>query len=297
MTGAEFYLEDLKSKFTKINPNEYALSYSGGRDSHLLLWFIKEYAKIDGIEIISVNTYMEHPEILARMKEHADRLLIPKLKPMEIKEKYGSPCFSKRQDHVISNYQKAILKGRAPSPSSSAIVNRTYAADKNSSYNLSKKASEYVLSGNAHRISPMCCKCLKKDPIKDYEKETGRKSIMGVRSFESQMRSQAYTSCFTKDRNFTPIWDLSDSLMREIYEEFEIETPQIYNHIERTGCMGCPYGIYKKSTQKELKLMTPAQRRFAWKLFEESYKIRGLSEQFQIELAIEWKEFKRVNKS
>ena len=36
MTNAKFYLEDLKSKFRKINTNEYYLSYSGGKDSHLI---------------------------------------------------------------------------------------------------------------------------------------------------------------------------------------------------------------------------------------------------------------------
>lgn len=30
MNNAEFYLEDLKTKFNKINPKEYYLSYSGG---------------------------------------------------------------------------------------------------------------------------------------------------------------------------------------------------------------------------------------------------------------------------
>lgn len=40
----DLYLHDLKTKFNKIKPNEYYLSYSGGKDSHLLYWFIKEYA-------------------------------------------------------------------------------------------------------------------------------------------------------------------------------------------------------------------------------------------------------------
>ena len=43
MDNVDFYLEDLKTKFNKINPKEYYLSYSGGKDSHLLYWFIKEY--------------------------------------------------------------------------------------------------------------------------------------------------------------------------------------------------------------------------------------------------------------
>ena len=39
-------LKCLKSRFqTKIDKHDYYLSYSGGRDSHFLYWFIKEYLK------------------------------------------------------------------------------------------------------------------------------------------------------------------------------------------------------------------------------------------------------------
>ena len=73
MTDVEFYLFDLKSKFQKINPNQYYLSYSGGKDSHFLYWFIKEYAHIDGIEVVGCNTYMEHPEIRDRIYKNSDK--------------------------------------------------------------------------------------------------------------------------------------------------------------------------------------------------------------------------------
>lgn len=101
----DLYLLDLKSKFNKINPNDYYLSYSGGRDSHLLYWFIKEYApEFSNIPVIAVNTYMEHPEIRDRIYKYSDKVLLPSLKPFEIKEKYGIPCFSKEQDYYIYYY-------------------------------------------------------------------------------------------------------------------------------------------------------------------------------------------------
>lgn len=58
--NAELYLYDLKTKFDKINPKDYYLSYSGGKDSHLLYWFIKEYAHIDDIVIVGDNTMSEY---------------------------------------------------------------------------------------------------------------------------------------------------------------------------------------------------------------------------------------------
>ena len=86
MSKEDFYLIDLKSRFDKIKPNTYYLSYSGGKDSHFLYWFIKEYLHRDDIKIVGINTYMEHHEILKRILKNCDIVLLPKLKPFEIKE-------------------------------------------------------------------------------------------------------------------------------------------------------------------------------------------------------------------
>lgn len=51
MDEVDFYLEDLKSKFDKINPKEYYLVYTNGKDSNILYWFIKDYLKNNDIEI------------------------------------------------------------------------------------------------------------------------------------------------------------------------------------------------------------------------------------------------------
>ena len=58
MDEEDFYLKDLESKLKKIDKSKYYLSYSGGKDSHFLYWFIKEYLHDDEIEIVSVNTYI-----------------------------------------------------------------------------------------------------------------------------------------------------------------------------------------------------------------------------------------------
>ena len=52
MTETEFYLLDLEAKFKKIDKKQYYLSYSGGRDSHFLYWFIKEWLHDEEIEIV-----------------------------------------------------------------------------------------------------------------------------------------------------------------------------------------------------------------------------------------------------
>ena len=272
----EFYLVDLKSRFDKIKPNEYYLSYSGGKDSHFLYWFIKEYLKRDDIKIVGINTYMEHHEIRDRILKNSDIVLYPELKPMQVKEKYGSPCFSKIQDDFIDRYQRGSR--------SKSLMERIQAREfigrdgkiHTSSFSLNKKARELLLSGELHRVSPKCCKMLKKDTAHKFEKETGLKAILGVRGAEGAMRKSQYKSCFTKDKKFTPLWDLTDELMEKIIKEYNIEVPNVYQHINRTGCMGCPYGSYKHDTEKELLLISDSQFKFVCEYFKESYKVLGI---------------------
>ena len=278
MDEVDFYLEDLKSKFRKLKNvggyDKYYLSYSGGKDSHLLYWFIKEYSypEFKDIKIVGCNTYMEHSQILKRILNNSDIVLLPKMKPMEIKEKYGIPCFSKEQDQYIYYYQKAIKENRKPPKSYEDKIFRRYRTN----FNLSKKASEYVLSGNAHNITHLCCYYLKKKPFHDFEKQSGLKPILGVRGGESKLRKAQYKSCFTKNKKFTPLHDLSDELLEKIYIKYKIEIPEVYKHIKRTGCMGCPYGSYKHDTEKELELINENQRKFVCEYFKESYEVLGI---------------------
>ncbi len=272
----DFYLIDLKSKFDKIKPNTYYLAYSGGKDSHFLYWFIKEYLKRDDIKIVGVNTCMEHPQIRDRILKNSDIVLRPSMKPFDIKKQYGSPCFSKVQDNIIDIYQRGYR-----SKTLMSMVNREDYIGKDGKkhtqkFGLNNKARELLLNGQLHKVSPKCCFYLKKKPAHDFEKETGLKAILGVRGSESGLRKSKYKTCFTKEGKFTPIHDLSDDLMNAIYEKYNIEIPEIYNHVTRTGCMGCPYGSYKHDTEKELMLIKGNQRDFICEYFKESYEVLGI---------------------
>lgn len=104
---------------------------------------------------------------------------------------------------------------------------------------------------------------------------------------ESGRRGLVYRSCFTKDGKFTPLWDLTDSLLDQIYKKFHIEIPNIYNFVSRTGCMGCPYGSWKKETKIELDLLPENKRKFVIEYFKESYDVPGIDykhQQFNLNL-------------
>lgn len=247
MTDVEFYLYDLKTKFNKIDPEKYYLSYSGGKDSHLLYWFIKEILHEDRIAIVGDNTYMEHPEIRDRIYKYSDIVLSPTMKPHEIKKKYGIPCFSKEQDFYIYYYQNALRKGKQPAKTIQQKIDGTY--DKGFK-GISKKAREYVKSGNSHKITHLCCYYLKKKPFHDYEKAVGKKAILGVRGDESLLRKTQYRSCFTQSGKFTPLYDLTQELEDKIIKEYNIEVPEIYNYVDRTRMCWLPLWKFKRRNGK-----------------------------------------------
>lgn len=279
------YLIKLMQRFReKIEFDKYYLSYSGGKDSHLLYWFIKEVLQDDKIKIVGINTYMEHHEIRDRIYSNCDVVLVPELKPFEIKEKYGSPCFSKIQDDFIDRYQRGLRNKSLLERINSRKFLGKDGKIHTSSFSLNKKARELLLSGKLHRVSPKCCYYLKKKTAHDYEKESKRKAILGVRANEGAMRKAQYQTCLQKKGTFTPIFDMSDEIEKQIYERYKIEIPEVYNHIQRTGCMGCPYGHYKHDTEKELELLNENQRKFVCQYFKESYEVLGIDTSRQINL-------------
>jgi 3'-phosphoadenosine 5'-phosphosulfate sulfotransferase (PAPS reductase)/FAD synthetase len=278
----EFFLEDLKSKFTKINPSDYYLSYSGGRDSHFLYWFIKDYLKDNKIEIVSINTQMEIPEIRKRMQENADKILYPVLKHFEIKEKYGIPCFTKNQDELIYRYRKCKEKNHEITKQLiKLVVNSKETTD---FFRISNLAHDLLFSGNLHKVSHLCCKYLKKEPSINYEKLSGKKPIIGIMHIESLRRSSNFKTCFNKQGYFYPILDLTKDLQEKIEKEYEIPVPSVYNFIDRTGCAACPYGIKSKETSFELDILPNKQREFVLEYFKESYAARNFVYQYKLDL-------------
>lgn len=294
MNQAEFYLEDLKSKFSKIDPSNYYLAYSGGRDSHFLLWFIKEYLHETRIPAVFSNTGMEIPEIRDRGLANADVVLKPAMKHAEIKEKYGIPLNTKASDEWVYRYQSRKEQGVSDEDMPGWIkyyamrqvdaIEHGRKTGKLSYTAVNKKTCEAMLAGTLHRVSNMCCKFLKKDPGHRYAKEHGLKKITGIMGSESWIRKTQFTSCFTKKGHFVPLWDLTEEVRNEIEQEFDIPVPKVYDYVDQTGCAGCPYGQHGKghgfaNTNLALSLCSEGHRKFILDYFKESYEFKGYSYQ------------------
>jgi len=186
MNEAEFYLEDLKSKFSKINPNEYYLAYSGGRDSHFLLWFIREYLHETRIPAVYSNTGMEIPEIRDRALANCDVVLKPVMKHYEIKEKYGIPLNTKASDQYVWNYQKRKEQGISDEDMPDWVkyyaMRQVDATERGRKLGLlgftvvNKRTSEAMINGSLHKVSDRCCMFLKKMPGHMYQERERERS-------------------------------------------------------------------------------------------------------------------------
>lgn len=261
----DMYIKKLDIRFEKkIEHSKYYLSYSGGKDSHLLYWYIKELRHFDDIEIVGVNTSFEIPEIRERIMKYSDVVLHPELNRWQIKEQYGIPCFSKVQDEFIHRYQKG---NRSENTMGRITGSGTC------KFALNTTARELTLSGKMHKCSRQCCVYNKERPMQHYGAKNGKNPIMGVRTAEGANRKNAYRTCMTKKGAFTPIYDFPDFIVDWIYQKYEIEVPRCYQYLERTGCAGCPYG---KHIETELALLPELQRQQVIKYFKESYDVLGV---------------------
>ena len=265
--AANAFLKGLEDRFkNKIDPEKYYLSYSGGKDSHLLYWFIKEWLHEDRIVIVGVNTSFEIPEIRDRILKNSDVVLHPIMHRKEIKEKYGIPCFSKIQDEYIYRYQR----GNRSQNTMNAVMGI------NPILRLNNKARTLLLSGELHRVSRKCCEKNKEVPMQKWGKKNGKNAIMGVRRGESKTRGAQYTSCLKKNGDFSPIYDWTDEMVDLVYRVYDIEIPTCYFVVDRTGCAGCPYGNHGHAVESELSLLPRLQRKAAIDFFRESYDVLGV---------------------
>lgn len=262
------FLEFLKDRFkSKIKPEEYYLAYSGGKDSHFIWWFIKEYLHDDKIKIVGVNTSFEIPEIRDRILKNSDIVLHPSRNRWWIKDNFGIPCYSKQQDEFIYRYQHGSRSDNT----------MKYIMGQNPVLNLNAKARDKLLSGQLHPISNKCCYYNKELPLIQYGKQTGRKAIMGVRQSESLLRKSRYNTCLSNKGDFRPIYDFTDTLLDDIYKAYNIEIPKCYTYVSRTGCAGCPYG---RNCEKELAILPELQKKQVIKYFKESYDVKGINYYF-----------------
>lgn len=254
------YPLEIKIEKTKVRIMEWYtywgssvyVSFSGGKDSTVLLDIARQvYPKVPAV---FVDTGLEYPEIRKFVKTIDDvTWLKPKMTFKEVIEKYGYPVVSKEQAGWIKDYQIGGTEKRR---------NRINKVSKKWQY----------LKDAPFKISDECCNKIKKDPARIYEKETGRKCILGNLADESYKRMQDYLrfgcNAFEARRPLSrPLGFWTEQDILRYLKEHEITYSSVYGDIiekdgelvttgeDRTGCMWCMFGSHLDSEPNKFQRM------------------------------------------
>lgn len=242
----------IKEWYENWNGQVY-LSYSGGLDSTALLHMIR---KTVGEEVPAVfsNTGLEFPEIVRFVRKASGEFLeiYPRDKKgkrisfKQVVSEYGFPLISKETALKIQKLRHGKLSDR--------YRNYLLNGDERGKFGVLAKKWQFLIN-TEFDTSEKCCHIMKKNPFKQYEKESGRKTYIGTTQDEGFMRARLYahTGCNVYDGKTIksqPLgpWNRQD-VLRYIVEN-DVEICSVYGDIrkspnglyyttgeQRTGCM------------------------------------------------------------
>ena len=240
------------------------VSFSGGKDSTVLLHIARQI--YPDIEAVFVDTGLEYPELKEFVKTVPNVTVVkPKMSFREVIEKYGYPVISKE----VSN----VVEGARSNPNS-VRAKRLRGEFKNKDGNKSIFNCEkykYLLEA-PFKCSDKCCSIMKKAPAKLFDKESGKKPILGLMANESQKRRRDYlkTGCNAFDKKnpqSQPMGFWTEQDVLQYLKEYNIPYASVYEDIvekdgkltttglRRTGCMFCLFGVGLEKEPNRFQLM------------------------------------------
>lgn len=299
MKNCEFLYEEAKHKLKDlVNTNNIPLdkiymSFSGGRDSTIMLHMIEDLGWKNKIKIAHFNTTMEFEAttefVNKKISEGWNIDITKPIKTMpQIYKEYGKPFHSKQASEMIGRLQKHNFNFKDDTyksfdelilkyPKCRAALKWFTGHDRATL--VCPKWVKRALVFNEIRIANKCCEFLKKKPAKEYEKANDIVlSIIGVRKSESLARNYAYKGCVWSDNKhfkFFPLLYFNDRDIEDIVELKNIELSKAYTvyNQKRTGCVGCPFGKNHKEELEVLRKFEPKKAKIVEYLYNDIYQL------------------------
>jgi len=248
-----FTISRIVEFYNKTNGKCY-VSYSGGKDSCVLLHIARKL--YFDIPVVFCDTGLEYPEVKEHVAITEDvQVIRPSINFREVIDGFGYPVVSKE---VAQTIRKARM-GQRDAISKLDGTRLDTKTGKISQYNIPKY--KYLLDA-PFKISEQCCDTLKKEPFKRYEKETGRKPILGTMASESVMRRSNWMrygcNSFDGKRIISrpmSFWTEQDVLhyifvrgikIPSVYGEVTysaVDKKWLTTGVSRTGCIFCLFGL------------------------------------------------------
>lgn len=232
--------------------------FSGGKDSTVLLHLVRRI--YPGIKAVFSNTGLEFPELVSFVVKNDNVTIVkPDKSFRHVINEYGYPVASKKIAMMIS---------RIRSPKSKNVFCRNLYlhglkkdGTKGASSSKLPQKWRYLLDA-PFLISDECCKILKKDPLRKFQKRTGMFPIMGVMASESETRMVKYlkTGCNSfnsKEPQSKPLGFWTEQDILAYIKKYNLEIASVYGDVvedengklkttgeQRTGCIYCLFGIH-----------------------------------------------------
>lgn len=226
------------------------ISVSGGSDSdcivHLVCTYFPEY--LEKCHFVYINTGLEYEATKRHICELEKKygIEIKRIRGrsvVSVVKEYGVPILSKTRSEDIYYYMKG---------SQYAIDRIDGGVKNNTRYGYPKNMVDMIhyAKDNGIKISPRCCQCSKKLPLKRFARENGiNLNVTGERKAEGGQRASAHKSCFEEHKDglhkYMPLWWWSDEVKRIFKQSEGIQYSDCYEvyGMNRTGCVGCPFSL------------------------------------------------------
>lgn len=244
------------------------VAFSGGKDSTVLKHIVD--SMYDDVPSVFSDTGLEYPEIRRFAMAQKNVVVVkPGSTFKEVLIKKGYPVVSKEVAQKISYVRN--------NPNACAAQRFDENSERNLKYPQYAMTKWKYLIDSPFSISEQCCNEMKKKPSKRYEKQTGRKRIVGTMAEESRLRTtnwlkngcngfdmktpvsaplsfwteqdvleyiKKYNVPYCKEIYGDIIEDLDDQANGQTYIDGVIRPKLKTTGANRTGCIFCMFGCH-----------------------------------------------------
>lgn len=279
-------------EFAKYFENKVYVSYSGGKDSTVLLDLVRKV--LPNVDVVFSNTGLEYPEIQQIARKNNAKIVYPEMGFHKVITKYGYPIISKEVSKAIyyarkirerereySCYRKMLL-GKYPEKKQYLNAEKNCLECDKMMMGLDEVGKKTKSAFNKEKwlpiardmpflVSHYCCDVMKKRPIHKYEKSTSMYGYIGTLTSESRLRKQAWLKhgCNAFDGSkisSQPLSFWTEQDILEYIQRYNLEICSVYGKVvekygelrltgvQRTGCIYCGFGCHLDKESRYLKL-------------------------------------------
>lgn len=236
---------------------DVSVSYSGGKDSSLLLWMVRQ--AYPSVPAVFCHTGLEYPEVVRLVLDTPNHVLLrPKVPFKEVIAQHGWPIASKKIARGIEILRNPTDRNQNIYRLYDQGINR-FGQPVNG-----RKVSQCwrFLINAPFKVSDHCCEVMKKEPMRRYRRATGQTPFVGLLASDSKEREISYlkSSCNaydSKEPKSTPLAFWTEQDVLECIRRYHIPLASVYGDIvedsdgrlhttglRRTGCVFCAFGIH-----------------------------------------------------